>query len=331
MNTISIIIPAYNEEDNISLVYESIKKEFTKLAYDFEICFINDASTDNTLKEIKQLAAKTPKVKFISFSRNFGKEAALLAGLQHANGRAVIIMDADLQHPPFLIPKLLKGYEEGFDQVIARRNRNGEPALKKFFSSTYYKLINHIVDVQLEDGVGDFRLLSEKAVQAVLSLNEGQRFSKGLFSWIGMNQKVIDYNNVLRKNGETKWSFSKLLNYGLDGFISFNNRPLRLCFYSGAVVLCLALIYSAITFVQILNNGIDVPGYFTIITAVLILGGIQLVSLGVIGEYIGRIYYETKKRPPYLIQETNFMNGAQYEKNKPRIYQIRHNRGNQYL
>ncbi|KAB7709148.1 glycosyltransferase [Bacillus aerolatus] len=331
MGTISIIIPAYNEEDNIQLIYESIKKEFTKLAYDFEICFINDASTDHTLEKIKQLAAKTPKVKFVSFSRNFGKEAALLAGLQHAHGRAVIIMDADLQHPPFLIPELLRGYEEGFDQVIARRNRNGERTMKKLLSSSYYRIVNKIVDVKLEDGVGDFRLLSEKAVRAVLSLNEGQRFSKGLFSWIGMSQKIIDYDNVLRENGETKWSFSKLLNYGFDGLISFNNRPLRICFYTGAMILCLSIIYSAVTFMQILNSGIDVPGYFTIVTAVLILGGIQLVSLGIIGEYIGRIYYETKKRPPYLIQETNFMNGAQYEKNQPRIYQIRHNRGNQYL
>ncbi|MFK2826901.1 glycosyltransferase family 2 protein [Bacillus sp. B190/17] len=331
MHTISIIIPAYNEEDNISLIYESIQKEFTHLSYHFEICFINDASTDRTLEEMKRLAAATQKVKFISFSRNFGKEAAMLAGLQHARGQAVIIMDADLQHPPSLIPQLLKGYEEGFDQVIARRNRHGEPFIKRVLCSAYYKVINHIVDVKLEDGMGDFRLLSKKAVQAVLSLNEGQRFSKGLFSWIGMNHKVIHYNNVVRKNGETKWSFSKLLNYGFDGFISFNNRPLRLCFYAGAMILCLALIYSIITFVQILNSGIDVPGYFTIITAVLILGGIQLVSLGIIGEYVGRIYYETKKRPPYLIQETNFMNGAQYEKNKPRVYQIRHNRRNQYF
>lgn len=331
MKTISIIIPAYNEEENVPLIYERIDKEFTKLAYNYEICFINDASTDHTLEEIKRLAMVTPKVKYISFSRNFGKEAALLAGLQHANGRAVIIMDADLQHPPSLIPSLLQGYEEGFDQVIARRNRNGEHAVKKFLSSSYYRIINKIVDVELEDGVGDFRLLSEKAVQALLSLNEGQRFSKGLFSWIGMEQKIIDYDNVLRENGDTKWSFAKLLNYGFDGLISFNNRPLRMCFYTGLIVLFLSIAYSVAMLIQVMNEGIVVPGYFTLITAVLILGGIQLVSLGVIGEYIGRIYYETKKRPPYLIQETNFGNGEQYEKNQTRIYQIRHNRGNQYL
>ncbi|WP_100331238.1 glycosyltransferase family 2 protein [Bacillus xiapuensis] len=331
MSLISIIIPAYNEEENIQLVYEQVKKEFAGIPYEFEMLFIDDASTDETLAKIKQLTAKTPKVKYISFSRNFGKEAAIYAGLRHVSGRAVIIMDADLQHPPSLIPQLIQGFEEGFDQVIARRNRNGEHFMRKWLSSTYYRLINKIVDVKLEDGVGDFRLLSDRAVKAVLSLNEGERFSKGLFSWIGMEQKIVDYDNVLRENGQTKWTISKLFNYGLDGLISFNNRPLRICFYSGAIILMLSLIYSAVTFIQILQNGIDVPGYFTIITAVLILGGIQLLSLGVIGEYIGRIYYETKKRPPYLIQETNIVNGADYEKNKSRIYPIRHHRRNQYL
>ncbi|WP_338754628.1 glycosyltransferase family 2 protein [Bacillus sp. FJAT-52991] len=328
MNQVSIIIPSFNEEENIALIYESIKKEFTALAYDFEIVFVNDASTDRTLKQIKLLSGKSSKVKYISFSRNFGKEAAIFAGLQHVSGKAVIIMDADLQHPPHLIPSLIQGWEEGYDQVIARRNRKGEHPLRAVLSSTYYCLINKVVDVKLEDGVGDFRLLSERAITAVLSLNEGQRFSKGLFSWIGMEQKIIDYENVLRKNGQTKWSFGKLMNYGLDGLVSFNNRPLRLCFYSGALILCLSVLYSIITFVQILKTGIAVPGYFTIITAVLLLGGIQLLSLGVIGEYIGRIYYETKKRPPFLIQETNIRNGVAYEKNRPRIYQIRHYRGN---
>ncbi|OAH52586.1 MULTISPECIES: glycosyltransferase family 2 protein [Bacillaceae] len=331
MNFISIIIPAYNEEENVQLVYEKIKKEFLSLSYDFEVLFINDASTDGTLQQIKQLSTKTPNVKYISFSRNFGKEAAIFAGLQHVSGRAVIIMDADLQHPPCLIPDLMKGYEEGYDQVIARRNRKGDRVFRRLCSATYYKVVNKVVDVELKDGVGDFRLLSERAVQAALALNEGQRFSKGLFSWIGMEQKIIDYDNVIRENGETKWSFSKLLNYGLDGILSFNNRPLRACFHTGAFILMLSVVYSIITFIKIMENGVDVPGYFTIITAILLLGGIQLLSLGVIGEYIGRIYYETKKRPTYLIQETNIMNGVPHEKNRPRIYQIHRNRGNQYL
>ncbi|WP_100403966.1 glycosyltransferase family 2 protein [Bacillus sp. FJAT-42315] len=328
MNQISIIIPSFNEEENIALIYESIKKEFAHLAYDMEIIFINDASTDRTLQQIKFLSAKSAKIKYISFSRNFGKEAAIFAGLRHVSGKAVIIMDADLQHPPHLIPSLIQGWEEGYDQVIARRNRKGEQRLRTILSCMYYRLMNKVVDVKLEDGVGDFRLLSERAVTAVLSLNEGQRFSKGLFSWIGMEQKIIDYENIVRKNGQTKWSFTKLMNYGLDGLVSFNNRPLRLCFYSGALILSLSVLYSIITFIQIVKNGVAVPGYFTIITAVLLLGGIQLVSLGVIGEYIGRIYYETKKRPPFLIQETNIRNGVTYEKNRPRVYQVRHHRGN---
>ncbi|API93035.1 putative glycosyltransferase CsbB [Virgibacillus pantothenticus] len=330
MELISIIIPTYNEEDNIQLIYESVKREFDRLAYHFEMIFIDDASTDNTLQQIKQLVSKSTNVRYISFSRNFGKESAMLAGLQHVQGEAVIIMDADLQHPPSLIPDLVKGWEDGYDQVIARRNRSGEKPIRKFLSSAYYRIINKVVDVKLEDGVGDFRLLSRRAVHAVLSLDEGARFSKGLFSWIGMAQKIVDYENVPRKNGKTKWSLLKLLNYGLDGVVSFNNRPLRICFYTGALILLLSIIYSIIIFVQILLNGIKVPGYFTIITAVLILGGIQLLSLGVIGEYIGRIYYETKKRPQYLIQETNIRNGENYERNRSRISKIYHHRRSQH-
>ncbi|NBJ70718.1 MULTISPECIES: glycosyltransferase family 2 protein [Clostridia] len=330
MELISIIIPTYNEEDNIQLIYENVKREFDRLAYHFEIIFIDDASMDKTLQQIKQLVSKSTNVRYISFSRNFGKESAMLAGLQHVQGDAVIIMDADLQHPPSLIPDLVKGWEDGYDQVIARRNRSGEQPIRKFLSSSYYRIINKVVDVKLEDGVGDFRLLSRRAVHAVLSLDEGARFSKGLFSWIGMAQKIVDYENVPRKNGKTKWSLLKLLNYGLDGVVSFNNRPLRICFYTGALILLLSIIYSIIIFVQILLNGIKVPGYFTIITAVLILGGIQLLSLGVIGEYIGRIYYETKKRPQYLIQETNIRNGENYERNRSRISKIYHHRRNQY-
>ncbi|OLN22229.1 glycosyltransferase [Domibacillus antri] len=331
MEVISIIIPAYNEEENIPLIYESIVKEFSRLPYDVEVLFINDASTDGTLERIKKLSKRTSNVKYVSFSRNFGKEASLFAGLQYITGKAAILMDADLQHPPSLIPELIKGHEEGYDQVIARRNRKGEPSFRRLCAAAYYKMVNKVVDVDIEDGVGDFRLLSERAVQAALSLNENQRFSKGLFSWIGMQQKIIDYDHVLRENGDTKWSFSKLLNYGLDGLWSFNHKPLRACFYTGAFILLMAVIYSAMTFFYIVKNGIDVPGYFTIISAVLLLGGIQLLSLGIIGEYIGRIYYETKKRPPFLIQETNIGNGVPYEKKRTRIYQIRHHRGNEYL
>ncbi|SDP78899.1 Glycosyltransferase involved in cell wall bisynthesis [Litchfieldia salsa] len=302
---ISFIIPSYNEAENIPKVLEAINKEMYSQFYNYEVIFIDDGSTDETMETIKRLAFHFEEVRYISFTRNFGKESAMLAGLQSASGDAVIMMDADLQHPPSLICQLLRGYEEGYDQVIAKRNRTGDSPIRSFISSCYYRIVNHTVDVKLSDGEGDFRLLSRKAVNALLTLSEGNRFSKGLYSWIGYEQKTISYDNVVREHGETKWSFPKLLNYAIDGIVSFNHKPLRVCFYTGAFVLLLALLYISITFVQILRTGITVPGYFTLISAVLFLGGVQLVCMGIIGEYIGRIYSETKKRPHYLIQQTN--------------------------
>ncbi len=302
---ISFIIPSFNEADNIPRVLEAINKEMDNLFYRYEVIFVDDGSSDKTLDTIQQLAFQYDEVKYISFTRNFGKESAMLAGLQHAKGDAIIMMDADLQHPPSIIGQLLRGYEEGYDQVIAKRNRTGESPVRSFISSCFYRIVNRTVDVHLSDGEGDFRLLSRKAVNALLTLSEGNRFSKGLYSWIGLEQKTISYENVTREHGETKWSFSKLLNYGIDGIVSFNHKPLRACFYTGAFVLMISLIYITISFIQILNKGIAVPGYFTIISAVLFLGGIQLVCMGIIGEYIGRIYNETKKRPHYLVQTAN--------------------------
>jgi len=302
---ISFIIPSYNEAGNIPKVLEAINKEMYNLYYRYEVIFVDDGSSDETLDIIQRLAFQYKEVKYISFTRNFGKESAMLAGLKHASGDAIIMMDADLQHPPSIICQLLKGYEEGYDQVIAKRNRAGDSPVRSFLSSCFYRIVNHTVDVQLSDGEGDFRLLSRKAVNALLALSEGNRFSKGLYSWIGLEQKTISYENVARESGETKWSFPKLVNYGIDGIVSFNHKPLRACFYTGAFVLLLSLIYITVSLVQILQTGIAVPGYFTIISAVLFLGGIQLLCMGIIGEYIGRIYIETKKRPHYLVQTTN--------------------------
>lgn len=328
MKTISFVLPAYNEEKNIPLIFDAIREQFDGLPYSYEILFVNDSSSDHTLDAIKYLAKRHSEVRYVSFSRNFGKEAAILAGLQHSTGDATILMDTDLQHPPSLIPKLIAGYEEGFDQVIAKRDRTGESGVRKFASQMYYRMINKIVDVELEDGVGDFRLLSREAVEALLHLNENQRFSKGLFSWIGMEQKTICYQNVLRQNGETKWSFSQLFNYGVDGLISFNSKPLRFCFYSGVTILMLSMLYILFTLFGIIQDGIDTPGYFTLISAILLLGGIQLVSLGIIGEYVGRIYFETKRRPAYLIQETNMQRKNTDEQEKGRVYTIHRHRRN---
>lgn len=302
---ISFIIPAYNEAVNLANMMKEIYEEMQHQNYLYEVIFIDDGSTDDTIETLRGLMFTYPEARYVSFTRNFGKEAAIFAGLQHASGGAIIMMDGDLQHPVSMIPKLLKGYEEGYDQVIAKRNRKGDSRVRSVISTTFYRIVNKTVDVQLTNGEGDFRLLSRKAVDALLQLSEGNRFSKGLYSWIGLEQKTISYENVVREQGETKWSFSKLLNYGIDGIVSFNNKPLRLCFYMGSFILLLSLLYIIAMFIQIVRHGVDVPGYFTTITAVLFLGGIQLLSLGVIGEYIGRIYNETKKRPHYLVKQSN--------------------------
>lgn len=314
--TVSFIIPSYNEAENITAVFQAVKEEMNHLPYHFEVLFIDDGSKDQTMDTIHNLAFDYPEIKYLSFTRNFGKEAAILSGLQHAAGEAVILMDADLQHPASMISELITGFEEGYDQVIAKRNRKGDSRVRSWLSSSFYLLVNKTVDVHLSDGEGDFRLLSRRAVDALLTLSEGNRFSKGLYSWVGLEQKTISYENVARENGETKWSFSKLLNYGIDGIVSFNNKPLRICFYMGTLILLCSLFYIGVMFFQVMQYGITVPGYFTTISAVLFLGGIQLVCLGIIGEYIGRIYYETKRRPHYLVKQTNME-----QRDQPRVRQ----------
>ena len=232
----------------------------------------------------------------------------MIAGYQHSKDcDGVIMIDADLQHPPELIPQMIEGYMDGYDQVIAKRDRIGEKQSRKVMTKIYYKLINHFVeDIKLEDGIGDFRLLSQRAVISLTQLDEYNRFSKGLYEWIGYNTKVFTYENVEREDGESKWSFSKLLNYGIDGLISFNNKPLRAMIYLGLIVFFISLLYIGYISVGIMIRGVETPGYFSTIAAILLLGGIQLISIGIVGEYIGRIYYEVKQRPKYIVQATNF-------------------------
>ena len=307
---ISIVVPCYNEGDIISRTADMLTKQLEILkTYDYEIVFVDDGSKDDTLSVLKEISIKQKNVKYISFSRNFGKESAMLAGLEHSKGDCVVIMDADLQHPPELIKEMLTKYEEGYDQVIAKRNRKGDAPLSIFFARMYYNLVNRIVDVKMVDGAGDFRLLSRRAVDEIVSLHETNRFSKGLFSWIGYKQTYIEYENRARIGGETKWSFKRLLSYGMDGIFSFNDRPLRICLYLGMGLVGIGFVYLLYLLIQIIRNGIDVPGYFTIILLVTCLGGTQLLSLGIIGEYIGRVYYEVKRRPNYFVQETNIENG----------------------
>ncbi len=302
---LSLIVPIYNEEKNIERLYYTIIKIAEQNDYCYEIILVNDGSRDHSLLVIENLALKDHHVKYISFTRNFGKESAMLAGLEAASGDAAIIMDADLQHPPELIPDFVREYQAGYDQVVARRNRTGESLVRRLPTTLYYSLINRAVDVKLTDGEGDFRLLSRPVIDAILSLDEYNRFSKGIFDWVGFSKQTISFDNVARENGTSSFSLFKLLDYAIDGILSYNNKPLRICFYFGAFTLALSLAYIIVTLVQIMRSGIDEPGYFTIISAILFLGGVQLFSLGIIGEYIGKIYYETKRRPHYLIEQTN--------------------------
>lgn len=306
---LSVIVPCYNE----ARVLESFHRELTAnlenigCDYDWEIIYVNDGSSDATAEIIRNLASNPERgVRYITFSRNFGKESAMLAGMEYARGDCVVIMDADLQHPPELIKEMLTQYEIGFDQVIAKRNRKGESLRSRFFAKLYYKMVNPMVDIEIIDGAGDFRLLSRKAVDAVLSLKETNRFSKGIFSWIGFNQTYIEYENRRRAGeSDSRWSFKKLLRYGIDGVLSFNVQPLRVCVYLGAGLLAISMLYLLFLFIRILIQGIDVPGYFTTVTMIAVIGGVQLISLGVIGEYVGRIYEEVKKRPSYIISESS--------------------------
>ena len=304
---LSIVIPFYNEENMIQKMYDALVAEINKITKaEFEIIFINDGSKDRTFEKMLAIADSDSRVKYISFSRNFGKEAGTIAGLEYATGEAVILMDGDLQHPPALLPQMIEAYEQGYDVVSARRTRTGEKPHRTFLAKHFYRLANKMMDIELMDGVSEFRLFSRKAVRAILSLQEYNRFSKGIFSWIGFKEKVIEYENQVRTVGETKYSLKFSLNYAIQGILSFNDKPLRMCINFGLFCLLISLAYVLWTFVQyFVSPDSLVSGYFTTIFSVVLFGGIQLISIGVLGEYIGKIYYEVKKRPHYLVDQTN--------------------------
>ena len=305
---ISIVAPCYNEEDVIERFHEAVQKvaeDLLPLGHDMEFVYVDDGSRDRTLHVLQQLADLDARVRYVSFSRNFGKESALLAGLRHASGDCVVVMDSDLQHPPELIKRMVELRGEGYDQVIARRTRTGDRFTRTLTARLYYRLVNRLVDVELKDGVGDFRLLSRRVVDAVVDLTEYNRFSKGLFAWVGFPNTTFEYENAVREAGRSSWSMRSLLNYGLDGLISFNNRPLRAALHLGFTLLLCAAAYTAWIVGAALINGVQTPGYVTIITALTGLAGVQMIMLGVIGEYTGRIYYEVKGRPHFLVKATN--------------------------
>ena len=307
MKTIDIVVPCYNEEEVIRTFYGETKKVIGNIVdYIFRFIFIDDGSKDKTLDYIKEMAREDEAVKYISFSRNFGKEAGMYAGLRYSSGDYVIVMDADLQHPPYLIHKMIKEIENGYDCCAARRiKREDNEPLRNFFSKAYYKISNKLTNLELVQGAVDYRIMSRQMVDAVLELSEVQRFSKGIFEWVGFNTKWIPYDDVDRTMGETKWSFWGLLKYGMGGITAFSIVPLRVVTGMGFIISLFAFVYIAITLIKTFIYGIEVPGYVTLLSAVLFLGGIVELSLGIIGEYIGQIYMESKDRPIYLLKQTN--------------------------
>ena len=307
MKTITILVPCYNEENSLDLFYDRLQGVLSNIGeYIVEVLLINDGSTDNTLAKMQELHAKDPSVSYLSLSRNFGKESAMLAGLDYAEGDAVILMDVDLQDPPELIPEMLQEWENGYDDVYARRrSRAGETWLKKASAHYYYRLLQKFADIDIPADVGDFRLLDRQAVNALCSLREKQRYTKGLFSWIGYKKKELLFDRDPRAAGNSKMSFIKLFSLAVDGITSFSVAPLRLASVLGLLISSVAFVYLLFVIGKTLLFGDPVAGYPSMVSIILFIGGIQLIVLGIIGEYVGRIFYEAKGRPDYLVSEYN--------------------------
>ncbi len=308
MKKLSIVIPCYNEEKTISPFLSEMKKVETKLSEQlaFDYIFVDDGSKDNTLRVLQEFSSEISNVQYLSFSRNFGKEAAILAGLEESVGDYVTVMDVDLQDPPELLIDMYLKIQEGYDVVGSRRSdRKGEPIVRSFFSKLFYKLINLVSDTEMVDGARDFRLMSRQVVDSILELGEVNRFSKGLFSWVGYNVTYISFENRDRIAGETSWSFFSLLKYSLEGFINFSNAPLELATWSGVLSFIMAIIGIIFIIIRKLVIGDPVSGWASTICVILLLGGLQLLALGIIGKYIAKIFLETKKRPVYIVKERN--------------------------
>lgn len=304
MKTISILVPCYNEEETINLFYQKIDEVIKKINYNFEILFINDGSNDNTLYIMKKLAKQDKRVQYIDLSRNYGKEIAMAAGIDYITGEAMIIIDVDLQDPPELIPILIENWEKGYDDVYAQRvSREGETALKKLTSKIYYRLLSKLTKIPIQIDTGDYRLISKKGIKALRRMRESQRYTKGMFSTIGFKKKSVLYKRNPRIAGTTKWNYLKLCGLAVDGIISFTIFPLRISSLLGILISTFSFLYMIFIIIKTIFYGNPVAGYPSLIVIILFLGGIQLLALGVIGEYIGRIFNETKKRPLYFINE----------------------------
>lgn len=304
---ISLIVPCYNEQESLPIFYKEITKIAGNLKREYELLFINDGSKDKTLKIMRELANKDAHVKYLSFSRNFGKEAAMYAGFCNAKGDYVAVMDADMQDPPSLIPKMLEILESGeYDSVATRRaDRKGEPKIRSWFAKQFYKIINKISDSDIVDGARDFRLMKRDMVDAIVEMGECNRFSKGIFGWIGFNTYWLPYENIERVAGETSWSFWKLLKYAIDGIINFSQVPLTISAWFGMIMTLVGFISLLFVAIRKIIIGDPVAGWASLICVIIFIGGIQLFCIGILAQYISKMYLEVKKRPHYIIAETN--------------------------
>lgn len=308
MEKISLIVPCYNEEEVLPLFYDEVTRVAGEMGeYNFEFLFVDDGSRDGTMKVIKGLAQQDERVKYVSFSRNFGKEAAMYAGFTHASGDFVAVMDADLQDPPALLPEMMKAIKnEGYDSVATRRvTRKGEPPIRSFFARCFYKLMRRISKTEMVDGARDYRLMTRQFVNSLLDLGEYNRFSKGLYGWVGYKTKWLEYENVERAAGETKWSFWKLLLYSIEGIVAFSAAPLAIAAVSGIICCVLAFLFILFIVVRTLMFGDPVAGWPSLVCIILLIGGLQLMSIGILGEYLAKTYLEVKNRPIFICKESN--------------------------
>ena len=304
---LTLIVPCYNEEEALPIFYQLTIKVLKTIDYFYELLFIDDGSKDQTLNILKDISDSDPDVTYLSFSRNFGKEAAMFAGFCNATGDYVAVMDADMQDPPSLLPQMLEILETGeYDSVATRRvSRDGEPPIRSFFARQFYKIINKISDADVVDGARDFRLMKKDMVDAIVSMNEYNRFSKGIFGWIGFKTYWLPFKNVERIAGETKWNFWKLFKYAIDGIINFSQAPLTIASWSGVLMTFISFAFLIFVFIRKLLFGDPVDGWASQVCIMLFIGGIQLFCLGIMGEYIAKTYMETKRRPHFIIAESN--------------------------
>ena len=304
---LTTIVPCYNEEENIAFFYEEFAKLFPFFegrAMDYEILFVDDGSTDQTCREIKKLQERDPHVRLVSFSRNFGKEAAIYAGLQKSRGDYVAIMDVDLQDPPALLPEMFSYLDEGYDSAATRRvTRKGEPPVRSFFARQFYKLMKHMSKADIVDGARDYRLMKRQVVDAILSITEYNRFSKGIFGWVGFNTKWVEFENIERLHGETKWSFWSLFAYAVEGIVAYSTVPLSIAALFGVLFCFLAFVMILVVIIRKLAFGDPTSGWPSLVCIILLVSGVQLMCLGVIGQYLSKTYLEVKRRPIYLVKE----------------------------